>query len=403
MSNMSTHFESTAGACSLQHSAHESDNTPIGWSAYGGQTLSPYRLESLGDEHQPWCGGSSTGPAVSIAAGFAPLGIGTETGGSNVFPASVNGLYGLTLPHGSVPIDGVCRISETFDRIGLMARVPHDLASLSNILFDKADAKHEGSPTEGEIPIRSLWDGLSIGVLDSEWGTDPSSSWKWASAEVKDRYASVVKKMETLGARVVFPLENPPSPDMLMYEGETVHSVSYCEFAGVFKDFISRNFEHNPKLTNLADLIVWNEDHAAQAMPEPYTTQTELVKCRDSTMTPGKHDAATATLRWLARNEGIAKIMRDRNLDIVLSASDASLVSFSSCAGWPIATVPVNNLNTNGQPWGMFALARDGSTELLLKFMVAFHGCFEGVRGPKGPFECLSWLCETNARFMGGE
>ncbi|KUI69308.1 hypothetical protein VM1G_05647 [Cytospora mali] len=269
-----------------------------------------------------------------------------------------------------------------------MARDPHDLASLSNILSGKADAEHEEPPpTEGENPTRYLWDGLSIGVLDSEWGTDPGSSWKWASAEVKDRYASVVKKMETLGARVVFPLENPPNPDILMYEGETVHSISYYEFAGVFQDFISRNFEHNPKLTNLADLIVWNEDHAAQAMPEPYTTQTELVKCLDSTMTPGKHDAATATLRRIARHDGIAKIMHDRNLDIVLSASDASLVSFSSCAGWPIATVPVENLNINGQPWGMFALARDGSTELLLKFMVAFHGCFEGVRGPKGPFE----------------
>lgn len=41
-----------------------------------------------------------------------------------------------------------------------------------------------------------------------------------------DRYASVVKTMETLGARVVFPLEDPPSPDMLVYESETIHSVS---------------------------------------------------------------------------------------------------------------------------------------------------------------------------------
>ncbi|KAI7781046.1 Glutamyl-tRNA(Gln) amidotransferase subunit A [Diaporthe eres] len=41
-------------------------------------------------------------PAVSITAGFATLGIGTETGGSNVFPASISELYDLTLQHGSV-------------------------------------------------------------------------------------------------------------------------------------------------------------------------------------------------------------------------------------------------------------------------------------------------------------
>lgn len=118
-----------------------------------------------------------------MAAGFAPLGIGTETGGSNVFPASVNGLYGLTLPLGTVPMDGIFRISETFDRVGLMARDPHDLVSLCNILL-KADAKPQEFPTEGAIPARSLWEGLSIGVLDSEWGTDPTSKWKWGSAEV---------------------------------------------------------------------------------------------------------------------------------------------------------------------------------------------------------------------------
>lgn len=146
--------------------------------------MSPYRRGSLDDEHQPWCGGSSTGPAVSIIAGFSPLGIGTETGGSNVFPASVNGLYGLTLPHGTVPIDGVCRISETFDRVGLMARDPQDLASLSKILLDPAHSKRQEFPTEGEILIGDFWKGVSIGVLNSEWGTDPSSNWKWGSDEV---------------------------------------------------------------------------------------------------------------------------------------------------------------------------------------------------------------------------
>lgn len=42
----------------------------------------------------------------------------------------------------------------------------------------------------------------------------------------KDKYASIVKNMEALGARVVFPLEDAPSLDMLMYEGEGLHGIS---------------------------------------------------------------------------------------------------------------------------------------------------------------------------------
>lgn len=151
----------------------KSENTPIGYSAVGGQTLSPYRDPQLAEPDQPVCGGSSSGPAVSIAAGFVPLAIGTETGGSNVFPASCNGLYGLTLPHGAVDMSGVQRISELADRIGLMARDPRDLEVLAEILTDEDTVRDDAG-----------WEGLSIGILDSEWGTDPNSAWKWGSKEV---------------------------------------------------------------------------------------------------------------------------------------------------------------------------------------------------------------------------
>jgi amidase len=157
----------------------------MGWSAQGGQTLSAYRRDDLLEQDQPWCGGSSSGPAVSIRAGFAPLGIGTETGGSNVFPASLSGLYGLTLPHGSVPVDGVFRISETFDRIGLMARDPRDLASLVKaVVTPRVDENLTESLEDHVVPPDSSWDALSIGVFDSEWGTDPGSKWKWGSTQV---------------------------------------------------------------------------------------------------------------------------------------------------------------------------------------------------------------------------
>lgn len=104
-------------------------------------------------------------------------------------------------------------------------------------------------------------------------------------------------------------------------------------------------------------------------------------------MTEEKHDMAVSALHQIARGGSMAKYMHRNDLDIVLSSSDAELITFSACAGWPVATVPVGNLSKNDQPWGMFALARDGSVGTLLRFMKAFHGSFARVRGPTTPFE----------------
>lgn len=125
-----------------------------------------------------------------------------------------------------------------------------------------------------------------------------------------------------------------------------------------------------------------------------YTTQTSLQASlaqalRPATPTGPRAAAAAAGIRRVARQDGaFAKRMREHAIDVVLSASDAELVSFSACAGWPAATVPVGNLGGgDGQPWGSFALARDGEVGLLVRLMEGFYGGFEGVEGPTRPFE----------------
>lgn len=95
----------------------------------------------------------------------------------------MNGLFGLTLPHGSVPMDGVQRLSETFDRLGLMARDPRDLVALAKVLV-RSD-NDTGEPRAlGGGSIEDAWKGLSVGIVDSGWGIHPSLKWKWESAEV---------------------------------------------------------------------------------------------------------------------------------------------------------------------------------------------------------------------------
>ncbi len=103
-------------------------------------------------------------------------------------------------------------------------------------------------------------------------------------------------------------------------------------------------------------------------------------------MTAETHAEVTAELRRLAGKDGMAKTMEEHGLDIVISTSDASLVGFAACARWPICTMPLANLEKNEQPWGWFAMAREGREDILLKFMAAFYLTFPAVQQPTRVF-----------------
>ncbi|MCA1608430.1 MAG: amidase, partial [Acidobacteria bacterium] len=100
------------GKTNLSEWANFRDNdSSSGWSARGGQTHNPYILD-----RNP-CG-SSSGSAVAIAANLAAAAIGTETDGSIICPASVNGVVGLKPTVGLVSRSGVIPISATQDTAG---------------------------------------------------------------------------------------------------------------------------------------------------------------------------------------------------------------------------------------------------------------------------------------------
>jgi Asp-tRNA(Asn)/Glu-tRNA(Gln) amidotransferase A subunit family amidase len=67
-------------------------------------------------------GGSSSGPAAAVAAGFADIGLGTDTAGSIRVPASYCGLYGLRTTHGVIARTGLVGLAQSFDAVGLLAR-----------------------------------------------------------------------------------------------------------------------------------------------------------------------------------------------------------------------------------------------------------------------------------------
>ncbi len=73
-------------------------------------------------------GGSSSGSSAAVAAGLAPLAIGSDTGGSVRVPAAYAGVVGLKTTHGHWPLDGVFPLSPSLDTIGLLTRSVADAA-----------------------------------------------------------------------------------------------------------------------------------------------------------------------------------------------------------------------------------------------------------------------------------
>ncbi|GAA0743167.1 hypothetical protein Drose_10965 [Dactylosporangium roseum] len=80
-------------------------------------------------------GGSSSGPASSVATGHADIGLGTDTGGSIRVPASCCGLYGLRPTHGAVPTEGVLPLAPSFDTVGWITRDAATLALVGEVLL----------------------------------------------------------------------------------------------------------------------------------------------------------------------------------------------------------------------------------------------------------------------------
>jgi len=148
------------GATNLSEWANiRSSKSTSGWSAVGGLTANPWI-------HKHSAGGSSSGSGSAIAAGLVSLAVGTETDGSIVCPASLNGCVGIKPTVGAVSRVGVVPISDAQDSPGPMARSVVDAALLLEAL---AGMKGLVEATNSKQPLRI---GIVKSWLTGDAGTD---------------------------------------------------------------------------------------------------------------------------------------------------------------------------------------------------------------------------------------
>ncbi|MDP5054502.1 MAG: amidase family protein, partial [Congregibacter sp.] len=145
--------------------------------------------------------GSSGGTGAAIAAGFASMGLGTDTGGSVRGPSSANGIVGLKTTHGLVSRDGVVPLALSFDTVGPMTRNVTDLAIALGVLtgVDSADDSTQKSTGKSYVDYSPFLNadslaGARIGVARVFMGDDDEVDWLVESAlqSMRDAGAEII-------------------------------------------------------------------------------------------------------------------------------------------------------------------------------------------------------------------
>jgi aspartyl-tRNA(Asn)/glutamyl-tRNA(Gln) amidotransferase subunit A len=160
----------------------------------------------MGTPRNPWDlavhrtpGGSSSGSGVAVAAGLAPVAIGTDTGGSVRIPAAWCGIVGLKVTAGRISTYGVLPLSSTLDTPGPLARSVEDAALIYRALSgpDPRDPQTLAwTPTDPLPALRRGVAGLRLAVL-------PEVERVGVDKEVLAAYDAAIDALAKLGARIV--------------------------------------------------------------------------------------------------------------------------------------------------------------------------------------------------------
>ena len=195
----------------------------------------------LGTPRNPWDlrvhrtpGGSSAGSGVAVAAGLAPVAIGTDTGGSVRMPASWCGTVGLKVTAGRVSTHGVLPLSSTLDTPGPLARSVEDAALIFRVLNgpDPRDPQTlVWAPADPLPALRRGAAGLRLAVM-------PDAERAGVAAEVLAAYDASVEALAGLGARIVRPALPHRFADYAAATGRIIGAEGY-RFVGHLVDDMS--------------------------------------------------------------------------------------------------------------------------------------------------------------------
>ena len=355
-----------------------SSRSTSGWSSRGGQTKCPYILD-----RNP--SGSSAGSGAATAANLCAIAIGTETDGSIVSPASINGLVGIKPTVGLWSRSGIIPISKTQDTAGPMARTVRDAAILLGALtgIDNADEITKESAGKSFKDYTSFLnlDGLKgkkIGVEKSHLRGHEG---------IVAVFKEAVQKLKDLGATIV-------EVDLM----KSLEGIGNAEFEVLlyeFKDGLNSYLKTaNGKMKSLADVIAFDKMNESTAMP--YFKQETLINSQSKGDLDSK-EYTEALAKTLTSKKIIADLMSKDNLDAICGVTNGlagcidlingdydtgfSMSMPAAISGFPHITVPMGFVHE--LPIGISFMATAYAEPKLLSMAYAYEQASKKRKSPK--------------------
>jgi len=314
-----------------------SGKSTSGWSAVAGLTANPWK-------HKHSAGGSSSGSGAAVAANIVSMAVGSETDGSIVCPASLNGCVGIKPTVGTIPRDAMVPISASQDTPGPMTQTVAQAALLLDVLTDRREYAKSVSEDHS----------LKIGFV-KEWITTDNST--------NQLLADLITKLGNTNASIgEISLPEPTEED-----GEDEFKVLMHEL----NEDLGTYLQKRPGLgvQSLADVVQFNlanKDNEMQFFGQEYFDLALQLGGRNSNY----ERLRASNLNW-AKNKVLNPAFE--KFDILIGAtyapswisnlgggddhSSASWISMApAIAGTPIGCLPMGLVN--GLPVGVGVLSR---------------------------------------------
>lgn len=337
-----------------------STKSPNGYSAIAkGSMKNPF-----GDELIP--GGSSGGCAVAVSADFTPCAIGTETSGSIIEPAYMNGVVGFKPTVGLVSRSGILPVMNCQDVPGSITKSVYDAAILTNVIFgfDKNDPSTHICSDLNNIDFtkdleNETLSGKRLGILRESYFNDLSEESRKitekALATLKENGAVLIDVPDFMPAKLRL------EPDK--YEQLTSTAMKHS-FKARFNHYLSQADDIPAK--TLSEIISWNKSHS-YAIPYGQDYFEEIDNIKQPFITDNYFDERQKDVYICGKN-GVDGALNKYSLDALIMPGLKGQ-GIAPRNGNPIITIPCGKGDEG--PVGLNIIGHIAEDHSLLKLAYA--------------------------------
>ncbi|MBI6907261.1 amidase family protein [Pseudomonas palleroniana] len=330
---------------------------PDGYSSRGGQTRNPHGADAD-------VGGSSSGSAAAVAAGLAPLAVGTETNGSIIVPAGLNGVVGLKPSVGLLNREGIMPASRRQDTPGPMTRSVLDAALMLNAMTNDPQAPAGAQAVDyTRLLVPGALLGKRIGYPTTF--SDGATTLPVVNSEQFNQTLEVLRKQGAILVPINMRLADASRYDELLL-GDVKEELN---------GYLAKR-EGLP-VKSLKELIRFNDAReGTQADHQPVLKEIDA-----STLTPEQRQAAWDELLRDFRGT-VDEPIKEHNLDAIVSDFDSNSYFGVAAAGYPGITVP-SGATEDGLPGSAYFFGTAGSEAPLLAVAYGYEQGSEAAIKPK--------------------